>query len=200
MYIHRQRKGATLDGERYYLSAIELTDKHPGVTFKEMLSHDARVSQVERLYFTGEWRDLDLMGWNTFCMKMEQADQKKWLAKIKELDGNVVLDHLESQLMQASRDGKAPNRALLEATVKALQGVVALNKVTSDIESGGLIDGLEIKFIPSLDRPVEAEEWERILAEKNPDLVEYFGLNKTKPEQTDTVAELVTESQEKDGE
>lgn len=189
-----------MDGERYYLSAIELTDKHPGVTFKEMLSHDARVSQVERLYFTGEWRDLDLMGWNTFSMKMEQAEQKKWLAKIKELDGNVVLDHLESQLMQASRDGKAPNRALLEATVKALQGVVALNKVTSDIESGGLIDGLEIKFIPSLDRPVEAEEWERILAEKNPDLVEYFGLNKTKPEQTDTVAEPVTESQGKDGE
>ena len=189
-----------INGERYYMAAIELTDKHPGVTFKEMLSHDARVSQVERLYFTGEWRDLDLMGWNTFCMKMEQAEQKKWLAKIKELDGNVVLDHLESQLMQASRDGKAPNRALLEATVKALQGVVALNKVTSDIESGGLIDGLEIKFIPSLDRPVEAEEWERILAEKNPDLVEYFGLNKTEPEQTDTVAELVTESQEKDGE
>lgn len=189
-----------MNGERYYLAAIALTDANPGVTFKEAISHDARVGQVERLYFTGEWRDLDLYGWNTFSMKMEQAEQKKWLAKIKELDGNVVLDHLESQLMQASRDGKAPNRALLEATVKALQGVVALNKVTSDIESGGLIDGLEIKFIPSLDRPVEAEEWERILAEKNPDLAEYFGLNKTKPEQTDTVAEPVTKSQGKDGE
>jgi succinate dehydrogenase flavin-adding protein (antitoxin of CptAB toxin-antitoxin module) len=200
MYIHRQRKGATLNGEKYYMAAIALTDANPGVTFKEAISHDARVSQVERLYFTGEWRDLDLYGWNTFSMKMEQAEQKKWLAKIKELDGNVVLDHLESQLMQASRDGKAPNRALLEATVKALQGVVALNKVTSDIESGGLIDGLEIKFIPSLDRPVEAEEWERILAEKNPDLAEYFGLDKTKPEQTDTVAEPVTKSQGKDGE
>lgn len=200
MYIHSQRKGATLDGERYYLSAIELTDKHPGVTFKEMLSHDARVSQVERLYFTGEWRDLPLCGWNQFCLRMEESGNKKWLAKIKELDGNVVLDYLEDQLMQASRDGKSPNRAMLEMTVKALQGVVALNKVTSDIESGGLIDGLEIKFIPSLDRPIEAEEWERILAEKNPDLVEYFGLNKTEPEQTDTVAEPVTESQGKDGE
>lgn len=177
-----------MDGERYYLSAIELTDKHPGVTFKEMLSHDARVSQVERLYFTGEWRDLDLMGWNTFCMKMEQAEQKKWLAKIKELDGNVVLDHLESQLMQASRDGKAPNRALLEATVKALQGVVALNKVTSDIESGGAADGIEVKFIPSLDRPVEPSEWEQILAEKDPTLLRYFGIKEQSPG-SDIVAE-----------
>lgn len=177
-----------MDGERYYLSAIELTDKHPGVTFKEMLSHDARVSQVERLYFTGEWRDLDLMGWNTFSMKMEQAEQKKWLAKIKELDGNVVLDHLESQLMQASRDGKAPNRALLEATVKALQGVVALNKVTSDIEGGGVADGIEVKFIPSLDRPVEPSEWEQILAEKDPTLLRYFGIKGQSPD-SDIVAE-----------
>lgn len=189
-----------MDGELYFRAAVALTDLYPGTQFREMLSHDSLCSQVERLYFRNEWRDLALYGYNTFCLKMEESGQKKWLAKIKALDGNVVLDHLESQLMQASRDGKAPNRALLEATVKALQGVVALNKVTSDIESGGLIDGLEIKFIPSLDRPVEAEEWERILAEKNPDLVEYFGLNKTKPEQTDTVAEPVTESQEKDGE
>ena len=153
-----------INGERYYMAAIELTDKHPGVTFKEMLSHDARVSQVERLYFTGEWRDLDLMGWNTFSMKMEQAEQKKWLAKIKELDGNVVLDHLESQLMQASRDGKAPNRALLEATVKALQGVVALNKVTNEAELASAVDGIEVVFVPSLKDPIEPEDREAFFA------------------------------------
>lgn len=153
-----------MNGERYYLSAIALTDANPGVTFKEAISHDARVSQVERLYFTGEWRDLDLMGWNTFSMKMEQADQKKWLAKIKELDGNVVLDHLESQLMQASRDGKAPNRALLEATVKALQGVVALNKVTNEAELASAVDGIEVVFVPSLKDPIEPEDREAFFA------------------------------------
>lgn len=164
-----------MNGERYYLAAIYLTDGNPGVQFKEMLSHDSICGQAARLYFRDEWRDLDLMGWNTFCLKMEEAGQKKWLAKIKELDGNVVLDHLESQLMQASRDGKAPNRALLEATVKALQGVTALTKISNDSE-GGSADGVEVKFIPSLDRPVEPIEWERILAEKDPALAKYFGL------------------------
>ena len=111
-----------------------------------MLGTDSLRSQVERLYFTGEFRNLELCGWNTFCLKMEESGQKKWLAKIKELDGNVVLDHLESQLMQASRDGKAPNRALLEATVKALQGVTALTKITGEAEGAGGADGIEVRF------------------------------------------------------
>lgn len=135
-----------MNGESYYLAAIALTDLHPGTQFKEMLGYDSLRSQVERLYFTGEFRDLELMGWNRFCLKMEEAGQKKWLAKIKELDGNVVLDHLESQLMQASRDGKAPNRALLEATVKALQGVTALTKIAGEAEMGAGADGIEVKF------------------------------------------------------
>lgn len=180
----KQRK-VYLDGEKYYLAAISLTDSHPGTQFREMLATDSLRSQIERLYFTGDFRDLELMGWNTFCLKMEEAGQKKWLAKIKELDGNVVLDHLESQLMQASRDGKAPNRALLEATVKALQGVTALTKIASDSEGGSGIDGIEIKFIPSLDRPVEPEEWERMLAEKDPELAAYFGIDTPKKEGED---------------
>ena len=183
MYI--QNRKVYLDGEKYYLAAISLTDSHPGTQFREMLATDSLRSQIERLYFTGDFRDLELMGWNTFCLKMEEAGQKKWLAKIKELDGNVVLDHLESQLMQASRDGKAPNRALLEATVKALQGVTALTKIASDSEGGSGIDGIEIKFIPSLDRPVEPTEWERMLAEKNPELLKYFGLEKKEEEDAD---------------
>lgn len=178
-----------MNGEAYYLAAIALTDAHPGTQFKEMLGTDSLRSQVERLYFTGEFRNLELCGWNTFCLKMEQADQKKWLAKIKELDGNVVLDHLESQLMQASRDGKAPNRSLLEATVKALQGVTALTKITGEAEGAGGADGIEVKFIPSLDRPVEPEEWERILAEKDPSLVEYFGITLQTPNKNYNTAE-----------
>lgn len=176
-----------MDGEKYFNCAVELTDKYPGVQFAEMLTHDSRVGQLERLYFQEEWRDLPLYGYNTFCLKMEIEGQKKWLAKIKELDGNVMLRHLEGQLMQASRDGKAPNRALLEATVKALQGVTALAKISGETEGVGSSDGIEVKFIPSLDRPVEPEEWERMLAEKNPDLVRYFGIGAPKPEQTSTL-------------
>lgn len=171
-----------MDGERYYLAAVALTDAHPGTQFREMLVHDCTKSQVERKYFREEWRDLPLMGWNTFCLKMEEADQKKWLAKIKELDGNVMLGHLESQLMFASRNGQAPNRAVLEATVKALQGVTALTKIVNDSEMAAGTDGVEVKFIPSLDRPVEPEEWEKILVEKDPSLARYFGMTEPKPE------------------
>ena len=153
-----------MEGEAYYLAAISLTDAHPGTQFKEMLSTDSLRSQIERLYFTGDFRNLELYGWNTFCLKMEEAGQKKWLAKIKELDGNVVLDHLESQLMQASRDGKAPNRALLEATVKALQGVTALTKITGEVEGSGVADGIEVRFIPSLKDPIEPEDREAFFA------------------------------------
>ena len=174
-----------MNGEKYYLAAIALTDSHPGTQFREMLTHDAFVGQAARLYFRDEWRDLELMGWNTFCMKMEAEGQKKWLAKIKELDGNVILDYLESQLMQASRDGKTPNRALLEATVKALQGVTALTKIVADNEVGAGIDGIEVKFIPSLNRPVEPEEWEQILVEKDPSLARYFGISEPKPKKAD---------------
>lgn len=147
-----------MDGEQYFLAAVSLTDRHPGTQFREMLGHDALVGQLQRLYFQDEWRDLPLMGWNTFCLEMEKAGQKSWLAKIKELDSNVMLGHLESQLMQASRDGKAPNRALLEATVKALQGVSAVSKITT--ESGGSNGAavVEVKFIPSLEEPIEAEK------------------------------------------
>ena len=176
-----------MEGERYYLAAVALTDSNPGTQFRDMLSHDSMCSHVERLYFRDEWRDLPLMGWNTFCLKMEQSGQKKWLAKIKELDGNVILDHLESQLMSASRDGQAPNRSLLEATVKALQGVTALTKISADAEMGGSADGIEVRFIPSLNTPVEPEEWEKILAEKDPTLVRYFGIKAPKPDSTSSL-------------
>ena len=145
-----------MDGERYYLAAVSLTDEHPGTQFREMLGHDSLVSQIERLYFRDEWRDLELMGWNTFCLKMEAAGQGKWLAKIKALDSDVILGHLEQQLMSASRDGKAPNRNLLEATVKALQGMTALTKIVADAESagGGNVPKIEVRFIGEAGDPI----------------------------------------------
>ena len=155
-----------MDGETYYLAAIFLTDHHPGTQFREMLNHDANVGQAVRKYFQGDLRDLPLCGWNTFCVRMEESGNKKWLAKIKELDNNVVMTYLETQLMQVSRDGKAPNRALLEATVKALQGVTALTKISAE-NDGAVADGIEVRFIPSLDSPVEPETWEQTLARLN---------------------------------
>lgn len=188
----------TLNGELYYLAAVSLTDGHPGVQFREMLGHDSCVGDAVRLYFRGEYRGLALMGWNQFCLEMEKSGQKRWLLKIKELDENIMLNHLEQQLMQASRDGKTPNRAMLEATVKALQGVSALSKVSA--ERGDLVsDGLEIRFIPSLNVPVEPEEWERILAEKDPALRKYFkiaGPSQDKTESLPSNAEGVTEGVE----
>lgn len=146
-----------MDGEKYFKCAVALTDQHPGVQFREMLNNDFRVGQLERLYFQDEFRDLPLFGWNTFCIQMEEEGQAKWLAKIKALDNDVVLNHLEQQLMQASRDGKAPNRALLEATVKALQGVSAVSKITTESEASGGAAVIEVKFIDSLNEPVEPE-------------------------------------------
>ena len=159
-------KGKTLDGEKYYLAAIFLTDRNPGVQFREMLNHDANVGQAVRLYFQGDLRDLPLYGWNTFCLKMEETGNKKWLAKIKALDNDVILGHLEGQLMYASRDGKTPNRNLLEATVKALQGVTALTKISAENDDA-VADGIEVHFIPSLETPIEPETWEELLTRLN---------------------------------
>jgi len=147
-----------LDGERYYRAAVALTDAHPGTQFREMLNHDFRVSQLERLYFRGEWRDLPLLGWNSFSLRLEEEGQASWLAKIKALDNDVILNHLEEQLMVASRDGKAPNRAALEATVKALQGVSAVSKINTESGDGSGSSVVEIRFIPSLDEPAEPEK------------------------------------------
>jgi hypothetical protein len=163
-YSFLKRNG--MDGEKYYLAAIFLTDRHPGVQFREMLNHDANVGQAVRLYFQEDLRDLPLYGWNTFCLKMEETGNKKWLAKIKALDNDVILGHLEQQLMYASRDGKTPNRNLLEATVKALQGVTALTKISAE-NDGAVADGIEVRFIPSLETPIEPETWEELLDRLN---------------------------------
>lgn len=150
----------SMNGELFYLAAVKLTDSHPGVQFREMLTHDSSVGGATRLYFLDELRDLPLMGWNQFCLEMENSGQKKWLTKIKKLDENIMLNHLETRLMEASRDGKSPNRALLEATVKALQGVTALNKVSGEDDFDS--DGIEVRFVPSLDEPIEPETAEQM--------------------------------------
>lgn len=135
------------DGERYYLAAIALTDAHPGTQFREMLSHDAGVGQAARLYFQGEWRNLQLMGWNTFCLRMEETGQRDWLSKIKSLDNDVMLSHLEQQILTAQRSADKPNRSLLESAVKALQGVAAMTKIEADKqEMGSNTASVEIRF------------------------------------------------------
>ena len=87
---------------------------------------------------------------------MEEAGQKKWLMKIKALDSDVILGHLEQQLMSASRNGNAPNRNLLEATVKALQGMTALTKIVADAENagGGNVPKVEVVFIGEAGDPI----------------------------------------------
>lgn len=146
----------TMDGEKFFRAAVALTDMHPGTQFREMLARDSQCSQIERLYFRDEWRSLPICGYNTFCLKMEEAGQGKWLAKIKALDSDVILGHLEQQLMSASRDGKSPNRNLLEATVKALQGMTALTKIVADAENAGgaNIPKIEVKFIGEAGDPI----------------------------------------------
>ena len=56
-----------LNGEAYYRAAIELCDLHPGKRFCDMLGEDAVVGGAMRQYFTGKFRELELMGWHTFA-------------------------------------------------------------------------------------------------------------------------------------
>lgn len=121
-----------INGEKYFEAAISLTDRNPGTQFCDMLQHDSQVGAASRRYFRDEWRDLPLMGWNTFCYEMERAGQAKWLAKIKSLDADTTLRYLQTKLLESQRNGDNPNRGLLEATVKALQGVAAAAKITAD--------------------------------------------------------------------
>lgn len=144
-----------MDGKSYYLAAVALTDRHPGTQFREMLATDSLLGHAERRYFRDEFRDLELMGWNTFCLRMLDSNNKDWLAKIRALDDEVILNHLQAQLMSAARDGKSPNRNLLEATVKALQGIAAATKIASDSESGGGdVPRVEVVFIGEEGDPV----------------------------------------------
>lgn len=165
-----------LNGEAYYRAAIELCDLHPGKRFCDMLGEDAVVGGAMRQYFTGKFRELELMGWHTFAERMAAEGQKDWLGKIQALDDRVMIGFLEKQILEGA--GGVENRGVLEGAVKALQGLASAAKIQAENESAAVAPPIEIRFIPSLNKPIEPETWEKILAEKDPSLVRYFGTSK----------------------
>lgn len=118
----------TLGGKGYYDAAIALTDLHDR-RFCDMMVDDFRESPIERRYFVGEYRELPLMGWATFCRKMEECGQGEWLAKIEALDEEVLLRVLGRQMLDA-RD-----KDEMDAAVKALQGLLQRRKVKADTDN-----------------------------------------------------------------
>jgi hypothetical protein len=172
-----------LNGESYYLAAIELCDLHPGKRFCDMLGEDAVVGGAMRQYFTGKFRDLELMGWNTFAERMVADGQKDWLGKIQALDDRVMITFLEKQILEGA--GGVENRGVLEGAVKALQGLASAAKIQAENDATTVAPPIEVRFIPSLNEPIEPEEWEKILAEKDPSLVRYFGIKKKGEENAD---------------
>ena len=122
-----------MDGKSYYDAAVRLTDLHDK-RFCDMMVEDFRGSKVERNYFMGDDRKLELMGWATFCRKMEEAGQGEWLAKIEALDEEVLLRVLSKKLIDAS------NKEEADGALKALQGLLSRRKMKTDTDataSGG---------------------------------------------------------------
>lgn len=143
-----------LNGESYYLAAIELCDLHPGKRFCDMLGEDAVVGGAMRQYFTGRFRDLDLMGWNTFAERMVADGQKDWLGKIQALDDRVMISFLEKQILEGA--GGVENRGVLEGAVKALQGLASAAKIQAEADAASAtVPRVEVVFIQSRDTPAE---------------------------------------------
>lgn len=143
-----------LNGESYYLAAIELCDLHPGKRFCDMLGEDAVVGGAMRQYFTGKFRDLDLMGWNTFAERMVADGQKDWLGKIQALDDRVMITFLEKQILEGA--GGVENRGVLEGAVKALQGLASAAKIQAEADAASAtVPRVEVVFIQSRDTPAE---------------------------------------------
>jgi hypothetical protein len=145
-----------LNGESYYLAAIELCDLHPGKRFCDMLGEDAVVGAAMRQYFTGKFRDLDLMGWNTFAERMVADGQKDWLGKIQALDDRVMITFLEKQILEGA--GGVENRGVLEGAVKALQGLASAAKIQAEADAASAtVPRVEVVFIQSRDTPAEPQ-------------------------------------------
>lgn len=117
-----------MDGEAYYLAAVRLTDLHDK-RFCDMMVDDFRNSQVERDYFVGEDRQLELMGWATFCKRMTEAGQQEWLAKIEALDEEVLLRVIGRKLINAR------NKEEADSALKSLQGLLSRRKVKDETDT-----------------------------------------------------------------
>ena len=169
MVVYVYQGKTVMDGKAYFDAAVRLTDLHPGKRFCDMLGEDALVGLAVRQYFRGDLLSMELMGWNTFVERMTAEGQKDWLAKIH----RVMISFLEKQILEGSAGQE--NRGALEGAVKALQGLASAAKIQAENEEEKTVAPIEIRFIPSLNQPIEPEEWERILAEKDPELAKYFG-------------------------
>ena len=116
-----------MDGKAYYDAAVSLTDLYDR-RFCDMMVDDFRTSQVERNYFVKDFRKLELMGWATFCRKMEESGQGEWLAKIEALDEEVLLRVIGRKMLDAGSKDE------LDAAVKILQGLLSRRKMKTETE------------------------------------------------------------------
>ena len=143
-----------MDGKAYYNAAIELCDKHHK-RFADMLDDDSQVGDAVREYFVGEYRALDLYGWNQFCRLMTAGGQGKWLEEIQRLDEATMLNKLERQLFDALDRHDKIGRDALDAATKAIQGLVGKSKFLN--ERNGATDSefkLQVDFFGAAGDPV----------------------------------------------
>ena len=143
-----------MDGKAYYLAAIGLTDRHHK-RFADMLDDDSQVGDAVRQYFVGEYRGLELYGWNQFCRLMSAGGQGKWLEEIQRLDEATMLNKLERQLFEALDRNDKIGRDSLDAATKAIQGLVGKSKFLNERNNG--IDSefkLQVEFFGASGDPV----------------------------------------------
>lgn len=134
-------KNRTFDGARIYSAAIVMTDKYER-RFCDMLAADSKESEIEREYFTDEFSEIPCLGWQEFCRLMADAGQGEWLDKIVKLDEEVLLSTMERKLLSAV-ETKNIDKESLDATVKAITGLVGRSKILSE-QRGAAIANSEI--------------------------------------------------------
>lgn len=149
-----------MDGKAYYDAAVCLIDMHDK-RFCDMMAEDHRRSAVERRYFTGEFRDLDLYGWITFGQMMEAAGQGKWLRLINQLDEEAMSNILERRMYQALEGRVNSNGVVvvdkdsLDAATKAIQGLLSKAKLVTERESsGGDVQRIDVHFFGAAGDPI----------------------------------------------
>ena len=154
MVVYVYQGKTIMDGKAYYNAAILLTDKYHR-RFADMMDDDSQVGDAMRGYFTGEFRELDLYGWNQFCRLMTAGGQGKWLDEIQRLDEATMLNKLERQMFDALDKQDKAGRDALDAATKAIQGLVGKSKFLN--ERNGGVDSefkLNVEFFGSAGDPI----------------------------------------------
>lgn len=149
-----------MDGKAYYDAAISLIDMHDK-RFCDMMAEDHRRSVVERKYFTGDFRGLELYGWITFTQMMEASGQSKWLRLINQLDEDAMSNILERRMYQALEGRVNSNGVIvvdkdsLDAATKAIQGLLSKAKLATERESaGGDVQRVDVHFFGAAGDPI----------------------------------------------